>query len=158
MKAVIFGATGGTGRELVKLCLEKRFEVTAFVRDPTKITDEKVKSVKGDARNPAEVEEAVKGNEVVFSCIGVKPGQKPINSISTANIISAMHKEKIKRIIVESAYGVGKTRKKGIYAKLLWTVINPLIKDKEEMEKMIESSGLEWTIIQPPIFTNNPLT
>jgi len=34
MKLVIFGATGGTGIELVKQSLERSHTVTAFVRNP----------------------------------------------------------------------------------------------------------------------------
>ena len=38
MKLVIFGASGKTGSELVKQALEKGHSVTAFVRDPSRIS------------------------------------------------------------------------------------------------------------------------
>lgn len=37
MKIIIFGATGGVGQCVVKQALEKNFEVTAFVRTPSKL-------------------------------------------------------------------------------------------------------------------------
>lgn len=39
MKLLVFGATGGTGRELVEQALAHGYEVTAFVRDPAKLGD-----------------------------------------------------------------------------------------------------------------------
>ena len=34
---IIFGATGGTGTELVQQALAKNYNVTAFVRNPEKL-------------------------------------------------------------------------------------------------------------------------
>lgn len=50
MKVIVFGATGGTGRELVKQSLDKGYAVTAFVRDPSVILieHENLNIVKGD--------------------------------------------------------------------------------------------------------------
>ena len=39
MKVLVFGASGGTGRELLKQALDKGMEVTAFVRDAAKVED-----------------------------------------------------------------------------------------------------------------------
>lgn len=37
MRVLVFGASGDTGRELLKQALDKGMEVTAFVRDATKV-------------------------------------------------------------------------------------------------------------------------
>jgi len=37
MNILVFGASGGTGRELVKQGLDQGHRVTAYVRDPSKI-------------------------------------------------------------------------------------------------------------------------
>ena len=37
MKLIVFGATGGTGLEVVVQALERGWEVIAFVRSPEKI-------------------------------------------------------------------------------------------------------------------------
>ena len=39
MKLLIFGATGGTGRELLKQALKRGHNVTAYARNPAKIDD-----------------------------------------------------------------------------------------------------------------------
>jgi len=44
MKIAIFGATGGTGKELIKQALEQGHEIIALVRDPQKTFRERSKS------------------------------------------------------------------------------------------------------------------
>lgn len=160
MKIALFGASGGTGHEIIKQAIENGHKVTAFVRNPKKIilNYKNLRLIKGDVKNQNAVNKAVAGQDVVMSCLGVKPGQNPICELGTKKIISSMKKGKVKRLIVESAYGVGKTKNKGIYAKVLNGLVNRLVEDKERMEKTIMQSSLEWTIVQPTILTNGPKT
>ena len=37
MRTIVFGATGGTGYECVRQCLDLGYPVTAFVRTPAKL-------------------------------------------------------------------------------------------------------------------------
>jgi NAD(P)-dependent dehydrogenase (short-subunit alcohol dehydrogenase family) len=55
MKLAIFGATGGTGAELVKQALERGHSVTAFVRNPAKVANKgkALTIVTGDIHNLA---------------------------------------------------------------------------------------------------------
>jgi putative NADH-flavin reductase len=158
MKILIFGATGGTGRAMVEQALEQGHQVTAFVRNPSKlaIKDAKLSVIQGDAMNPSQVEEAVKGQDAVISALGVSRGAPlDICSRGTKNIIEAMKKHSISRLVVESAYGTRETRK-GFYAKSLWIMIRDRIQDKELMEKLIEESGLDWIISRPVWLTSGP--
>ncbi|MDA8327249.1 MAG: SDR family oxidoreductase [Nitrospiraceae bacterium] len=63
-----------------------------------------------------------------------------------------------KRLLVESAYGAGSTRNKGFYARVLWLIVKDRIKDKEEMEREIKGSGLEWVIARPVALTDGEKT
>src|SRR5437764_10605546 len=74
MKLVIFGATGGTGRALVDQALQQGHEVTAFVRNPAKMTTqhEKLKIVKGSVTDCHSVGAAVAGQDAVSSSLGVR--------------------------------------------------------------------------------------
>jgi putative NADH-flavin reductase len=74
MKLLIFGATGATGRQLVDQALAQGHEVTAFVRNPAKVTTqhEKLKVVKGNILDCHSVGAAVAGQDAVFSALGVR--------------------------------------------------------------------------------------
>ena len=71
MKALIIGATGATGKDLVnKLLHDNDFEeVHAFVRRPLEIESDKLKSHVVDFENPDSWKDLVKG-DVAFSCLG----------------------------------------------------------------------------------------
>lgn len=74
MKLLIFGATGGTGRQLVEQALAQGHEVTAFVRKPAKMTakHERLNVVKGNVMDCHSVGAAVAGQDAVFSALGVR--------------------------------------------------------------------------------------
>jgi putative NADH-flavin reductase len=80
MKLLIFGATGGTGRQLVDQALAQGHEVTAFVRNPAKMTTphENLKIVKGNIMDCHSVGAAVAGQDAVFSALGVRFNWVPL--------------------------------------------------------------------------------
>ncbi|MFL6299093.1 MAG: NAD(P)-dependent oxidoreductase [Terriglobales bacterium] len=80
MKLLIFGATGGTGRQLVDQALAQGHEVTAFVRNPAKMPTEheKLKVVKGNVKDCHSVGAAVASQDAVFSALGVRFNWLPL--------------------------------------------------------------------------------
>src|SRR5215217_2384476 len=80
MRLVIFGSTGGTGRRLVERAIAEGHEVTAFVRDSSRMTarHQRLKIVVGDAFDPGPVREAVAGNEAVISVLGSREPSNPL--------------------------------------------------------------------------------
>jgi len=95
MKIVIFGAAGGTGRDVVEQALAKGYEVTAFDRHPEALTIEhpKLKIFQGDIFNEAQVEDAIKEQDAVICVLGVKPTTTiPGCSVGMEHIIAAMQK------------------------------------------------------------------
>ncbi|MDX1521840.1 MAG: SDR family NAD(P)-dependent oxidoreductase, partial [Anaerolineae bacterium] len=71
-KVVVFGATGGVGRQLVAQALEQGHAVTAFARTPAKldINHENLTVVQGDVMDAASVERAMQGQEAVLAALG----------------------------------------------------------------------------------------
>ncbi len=75
MKLLIFGATGGTGRQLVEQALAQGHVVTAFVRNPAKfrVSHANLRVAQGDVLRYDTVEPAVTGQDAVLSALGVRP-------------------------------------------------------------------------------------
>ena len=74
MNLLVFGATGGTGRALVRQALDQGHMVTAFARDPekVKIRHENLRIASGDILDYNSVEAAVKSHDAVVSALGVR--------------------------------------------------------------------------------------
>jgi putative NADH-flavin reductase len=74
MKLLVFGATGGTGKELVRQALQQGHVVTAFARDPgkMKLAHANLRVVRGDVLQPDSVEATVAGQEAVLSALGTR--------------------------------------------------------------------------------------
>lgn len=105
MKISVFGATGGTGIQIVKQALEQGYEVKAFVRDPAKMTvsDPKVEVVEGNILDSASVDLGVEGVDAVLLALG---SREAVLAKGTKNIIDSAKKYGVKRIIVESSYSM----------------------------------------------------
>lgn len=164
MNLLIFGATGGTGCELVKQTLTQGHTVTAFVRNSDKldIQHPNLKVVKGDVTDVTAVENAVQGQDVVFSALGSSSLKKnPALVEGVHNIVQAMEQHGVQRFIYESALGVGDSRERINF--LFRFVIIPLvlrnaIADHEDKERIIKQSSLDWVIVRPAGLTNGSHT
>ena len=68
MKIIVFGATGGTGRQVVETALAQGHAVTAFVRNPDTFTlnHENLSLTTGDVMNETAVEHAIRGVDAVL--------------------------------------------------------------------------------------------
>ena len=161
MKLFVIGATGGTGRELVKQALERGHQVTAFVRTPARLrlAHERLTVVRGDVLDRSSVEAAVRGHDAVLSALGHKRWFYPtrILSAGTANILGAMEACGVRRFVCETSLGLGEScGRMGLYYTLfVIPVILPLYYwDKRRQERLIRASRLDWVIVRPGVLTN----
>lgn len=161
MTLLIVGASGGTGRALVEQALEQGHTVRAFVRNPKKIkiTHARLAVVQGNVLDYESVERAVEGVDAVLSALGHKRWliRTTILSVATRNLITAMEKHGVKRIICETSLGVGDSRGRlGLFYTLFVIpfIVYFYFKDKEQQERVLRDSPLEWTIVRPGQLTN----
>ena len=155
MKILVIGAGGGTGQELVKQAEALGHEVTALVHHSEGFgAGPTVQVLEGDVLDPATVDEAVEGRDAVLDALGGHTPWKAssLETNAARNVVAAMHKHGVKRLLVVSAIGVGATRDlvPGWYEKLILpTLLRGAMADKEAMEPLVEASGLEWTLVRP---------
>ena len=84
MKIGIIGASKGVGYSLLTLALEENHQVSALLRNPSKITIENhnLNIIKGNIRDPEAVQSIVKNQDAICICIGIPPTQKPVDVFS----------------------------------------------------------------------------
>jgi putative NADH-flavin reductase len=159
---VIFGATGRSGSAVVRRALERGHSVTAFVRNPDgmKTVHPKLRIITGDVLNPNSVEEAVRGQDAVVSCLGA--GLKGrIRSEGTRNIIQAMERTGVTRLISQSSLGVGDSRGNlNAYWKYIMfgLLLRKAYADHGLQERYIRESPLDWTIVRPAALEDGEAT
>jgi putative NADH-flavin reductase len=167
MKLIIFGASGGTGKQVVQQALEQGHSVTAFVRNPKKITltNPNLQVVKGDVLDAADLRKYIAGHDAVICCLGA-PANKAytLRSEGTKNIVNAMKDAGVARFICQTSLGFGDSKiilrntpfvfKKIIVPFFLATTFA----EHEIQEKIIKASGLDYTIVRPGSLTNAAFT
>lgn len=160
MKLLILGATGPTGHQLVQQALEAGHSVAALVRDPRKVT-EKIEVIEGDATNQSAVAGVVGGRDAILSALGTSNSLKGgIMTRAVAVLLPAMQQAGVKRLILESAFGVAESfdDATAIQKFFFRTFLRSIYPDKAKADAMIEASPLEWTIVRPVRLTNGPRT
>ena len=170
MKVAIFGATGIVGRAITKEALDRGYEVTVLTRAASHVTEKNpnLHVVVGDVMDAATVLKVVTGQDAVIQTLGIggKGNGKPTHFVSSATkvIIEQMERAGVKRLIAISVIGAGDSRNflPWIYRAFILPVFQkwfvPIIADKNRMEKEIEASPLDWTIIRCTTVKDAPAT
>ncbi len=113
MKALVIGATGATGKDLVNQLLnDKDFEkVDIFVRKPLDIQNEKLNIHIIDFSKPDEWKHLIKG-DVAFSCLGTtlkdagsKEAQRKVDFDYQYEFAKAAKENNVEDYILVSSYG-----------------------------------------------------
>ena len=160
MRIVVFGATGGTGRQVVQQALAAGHEVTAVIRRSGALAaQQRLRVVVGALDDIDVVEDAVHGQDAVISALGTdRKGPTTICTDAIGVIIKAMRTQHVARLLVVSAYGAAETHDRSLYSKLLWALKGDSMRDKETMEALVRGSEVDWTIVRPSALTNGSPT
>lgn len=168
MKVLVFGATGGSGRAAVEHLLALRHEVSAFARRNDATLPREVSVIAGDVMKADDVEHAVRGHDAVIVTLGIRenpfrvrlfgPARTAgdVRSAGTRNVIAAMRKHGIRKLVVQTSYGVGASRERlSLIDRCLFAlVLKPQIADTELQEADVTASGLDWILVQPVHLTD----
>lgn len=149
---LVVGATGGTGREVVKQALGRGLQVRALVRDEAKARaqlGDAVQYVVGDVRTGAGVESAVKGVDYVVSALGSNIRNDPENTPERVDyggvkaLAEASAAAKVKHFVLVSSMGATHTDHP------LNRMFGNILVWKKKGEDALRGSGVPYTIVRP---------
>lgn len=156
MKLTILGASGATGRELVRQALERGHHVRAVARRVETIhapDHERLTRVAGDVDDPASIAAALAGSEVVVSVLGLRKGQQPGVLERGARAAAAANPQ---RILALGALGTGHSADPagGATRALLKLVMGAEIPDKVAADAAVLAAG--GTVFHAGPMSNSP--
>ena len=162
MKLIIFGATGGTGRQCVDQALAQGHQVTAFVRQPEALAIQHpdLTIIQGDITDQGAVRRAIAGHDVILSALGTRGGPAVLPE-GTRNILEAMASHGVRRSLWVSSFGAGDSLKQMGWLSQTLIVkgfLRQAIQEKNAQEQIIMASGGDWIIARPGGLTDGPLT
>jgi uncharacterized protein len=152
MNVVLYGATGMIGTRTLKELVSRGHNVTAIVRDPSKVPPQpSVKVVQGDIFDPKQVAAQVKGADAVISAYG--PGQGAVGDLLkvTRSLIAGLKEAGVMRLIFVGGAG-------SLYVAPGVDVIDSGNLPEEYKEiaiahreawKLLRETDLDWTYFSP---------
>lgn len=165
MRLAVFGATGGTGQQVIRQALEAGHEVTALARRPEAlpISDDRLRVVAGDVLDPASAAGPVAEADAVVSTLGIGYSRKPtvVYSLGTSNIMDAMRAARVRRLVCLSTAGMDSSPGASLlvhalHALVLRRLLRHPYADMLEMERRLADSDLDWTVVRAARLTNGP--
>ncbi len=163
MKVLVLGATGGTGRHIVREARASGHTVVALVRSRANAQPlEGAELIEGDARDESALASALKGCDGVISSLGtgISPfRQVTLLSAATTALVNAMRREKVRRLVCITGLGAGDSRGHGgfLFDRLLFPLLlRNIYDDKDRQEAVVRASGLDWVLVRPVVLTDAP--
>ena len=163
MNIVVFGATGQTGRLLAERAVRAGHDVTAFARDPARMTlvHDRLRVVGGDVLDAASVNRAVVGQNAVLSALGSSArNPEPVLSDGVRHVLDAMERHGVRRIVAVSAAGalgepagfwVGNL---GLRIFRMW--LPEVYREHRKILEELQRRDVDWTAVRAVLLTNGP--
>jgi nucleoside-diphosphate-sugar epimerase len=165
MKVLVVGASRGSGAAAVRELVKAGHLVTAFARSASEVDSDSVRSAAGDVMDPHAVGKVMVDQDAVVVALGIsdnpiavrllRRASTPLDvrSQGTANVVEAMRASGVRRLVVQSTYGIGETYARlPLSLKAFFTlVIRPQVADHVRQEELVRTSGLDWTLVRPVV-------
>ena len=139
-KVIIIGATGSLAQYVIEaLKALNNVQLTLFVRNKNRLAKDAGAGytiIEGDVLQYDSLKKAVTGHDIVY--VNLAGNLETMGN----NIVKAMHETRVRRIIAISSIGIYETP------------LRPVLIPYRKLADVIESSGLDYTILRPDWFTN----
>ncbi|WP_338555061.1 NAD(P)H-binding protein [Paenibacillus sp. KS-LC4] len=160
MNITIFGASGAIGQLLTQLALDHGDFVTAYVRNPKKISlkHPNLSLVQGELSNASTIEKAIAKSDVVISTLGpASDMSRKLKGTPIADghelIIRAMKKLNKKRLITLATPALQSDDDYKNISTMLPAALAKIFlpnghAEMKKMEGIIKQSNLDWTVVR----------
>ncbi|MFS8879011.1 SDR family oxidoreductase, partial [Synechococcus sp. H55.8] len=150
MRAFVAGATGETGRRIVKELVGRGIPVRALVRSrelAAQVLPPEAEVVVGDVLDPATLRAGMEGCTVVLCATGARPSWDPLQPYrvdyeGTKNLVNVAKAQGIQHFVLISSLCVSQLFHP---LNLFWLILVW----KKRAEEYLQNSGLTYTIIRP---------
>ncbi|MGK7905419.1 MAG: SDR family oxidoreductase [Hormoscilla sp.] len=155
MKAFVAGATGETGRRIVRELVGRSIPVRALVRNletASSILPAEAELITGDVLNPDSIARAMGDSTVLLCATGAQPSLDPsgpyrVDYEGTKHLVDVAKVKGIEHFVIVSSLCVSQLfHPLNLFWLILWW--------KLQAEEYIRNSGLTYTIVRPGGLTN----
>ena len=161
----IFGASGATGRILVRQALEKGHRVHAHCRASSHWTAPSgVTVLRSDFDDSTALDELVRGCDAVLCVLGRRPPHRDVFcAAATRAIIDAMVREHVDHLLcLTGAMIAPDASHLSIPARAMAALFGrsrpAVAADRASQETLVRESGMRWTVFKPPRLTDGRAT
>ncbi|QIZ71210.1 SDR family oxidoreductase [Oxynema aestuarii] len=149
---LVTGATGGLGRRIVRVLRERDQKVRAFVRLTSRYGELENRGADifiGDLTEERDIHKATQGVDYIISAHGsneASGGAQALDYRANIELIDCAKACGVKHFVFISVLGCDRGYED-----------SPVFKAKREVEKYLQNSGLNYTILRPSGFASNLL-
>lgn len=146
---LVTGATGGVGRRVVRLLRERDLPVKAFVRLSSRYKELEQRGADifiGDLRQERDIKKACKGVQYIISTHGSGVDSQELDYRANIELIDQAKENDVQHFVFISVLGADRGYEDA-----------PTFKAKYAVEKYLQASGLNYTILRPAGLASNLL-
>lgn len=168
MRLSVLGATGRIGSAVVQHAVEREHAVTVLVRDPARLraAAERLRVVRGDARDAAAVRAAVAGADAVVNALGPRGNTREdaaahVEAVQT--LLRVLSEVGVRRAVAVlgaavDAEGDRKGPSDRLAAWLVRRAARWVYEAKRREFELLRATDLAWTAVRPPLVVPGPRT
>lgn len=146
---LVTGATGGIGRRVVRLLREQEKQVRAFVRLTSRYGELEHRGANifiGDLRQERDIQKACQGVQYIISAHGSDGDALSLDYRANIELIDSAKANGVEHFVFISVLGADRGYEDA-----------PVFKAKRAVERYLETSGLNYTILRPAGLASNLL-
>ncbi len=146
---LVTGATGGIGRRVVRLLREQEKQVRAFVRLTSRYGELEHRGANifiGDLRQERDIQKACQGVQYIISAHGSDGDALSLDYRANIELIDSAKANGVQHFVFISVLGADRGYEDA-----------PVFKAKRAVERYLETSGLNYTILRPAGLASNLL-